>query len=80
MAKWNLTDLTGLYFVLMLLLLIAGTVLHICKRRAEKREHTQAAQRLRGIAKICLTAAGACCCLYLFAFLGSVSEYFAKGH
>ena len=80
MAKWNLTDLTGLYFVLMLLFLTAGIVLGICRKRAARREHTQTEQKLKSIAKICLIAAGACCFLYLFSFLGSMSEYFAKGH
>jgi drug/metabolite transporter (DMT)-like permease len=76
----NLTDLTGLYFVLMLLFLIAGIVLSVCRRRAEKRGRTQTVPRLRSIGRICLIAAGACLALYLFSFVGAMSEYAAKGH
>lgn len=80
MLNLNLTDLTGLYFVLLLLFLTAGIVLNVCKRRAEKQARTQTAERLRSIGRICLIAAAACFVLYLVSFTGSMSEYFAKGH
>lgn len=80
MLNLNLTDLTGLYFVLLLLFLTAGIVLNVCKRRAEKTERTRAAQRFGSIGRICLIAAGACAVLWLVSFTGAASEYFAKGH
>ena len=80
MMSWNLTDLTGLYFVLWLLFLIAGVVLHIFKKQAENNARGHPAKKLQNVIRICLLAACACFVLYLFSFIGSMSDYFSKGH
>lgn len=76
----NFADLSGFYTLLWIVLMFSAVILLICKRIALRKQKEKLADLLGRIGRICAISGAAALLFSVFALMGGLSEYFAKGH